>query len=199
MESDLTTRTYLVNNSLTAADVALYGALHPVVVSHPVAGMHLILIYHLQQSQLQPEQYYSHPAITRYFDHIQSRQSVRKAADGLVPAFAPVTFDIDNMPKLERKPDPPKKKEKAVKPAVDTESAAPVVASKKSAAPAKDAQDAGTQKKEKKEKKEKVQPVEGGSGKKSGGGGGGKIAAEDAGEPVPSMIDLRVGHIVDST
>ena len=50
--------------------------------------------------------------------------------------------------------------------------------------------------KEKKEKKEKEKkekkPAE--ENKK----GGKAAAAEDASEPVPSMIDLRVGHIVDS-
>ena len=38
---------------------------------------------------------------------------MRKAAEGLAPAFSPIVFDLDNMPKTERKADPPKKKEKA--------------------------------------------------------------------------------------
>lgn len=33
LDTQLTPRTYLVSNYLTAADVALYGALHPVLVS----------------------------------------------------------------------------------------------------------------------------------------------------------------------
>ena len=44
--------------------------------------------------------------------------------------------------------------------------------------------------------KEKPAPAEGGA--KKAGGKGGAAPAEDAGEPVPSMIDLRVGHIVHS-
>lgn len=103
------------------------------------------------------------------------------------------------MPKLERKADPPKKKDKASKAPASAEVSGAATPAKRSATPAGDAQDAAAQKKEKKEKKEKVKTAEGGNGKKAAGGnGGGKAAAaEDAGEPVPSMIDLRVGHIID--
>lgn len=48
----------------------------------------------------------------------------------------------------------------------------------------------------KKEKKEAAAKGEEG-GKKKGGAASKAAVAEDAGEPVPSMIDLRVGHIVD--
>ncbi|KAH8104556.1 nucleic acid-binding protein [Cristinia sonorae] len=181
LESQLTSRTYLVSNYLTAADVALYGALHPIL------------------SQLQPPQYYSHPAITRYFDHIQNRASVRKTAESLSPAFSLVPFDLENAPKLERKADPPKEKKKPAVPAAegaaapakkekkdkkDKEAAAVSVEAtevKEEAAPA-----AGKAQKKEKKEKEKKPAAE----KKA-------PAAEDAGEPVPSMIDLRVGKIVD--
>jgi len=140
-------------------------------------------------------QYYSHPALTRYFDHIQSRPSVRKAAEPLSPAFSLVTFDLDNAPRIERKADPPKKKEKAPK---GEAVAAPAVAAAKSGA-----DEAAGQKKEKKEKKEakekapQAASAEPTAGKKAGGSKAAPAPAEDAGEPVPSMIDLRVGHIVD--
>lgn len=49
-----------------------------------------------------------------------------------------------------------------------------------------------------KEKKEKKKDSGTADGKKAGGGKAATVA-EDAGEPVPSMIDLRVGHIVDGT
>lgn len=111
-----------------------------------------------------------------------------------------IPFDLENAPKLERKADPPKEKKKAPKAeaapaqAAASSSAAPAPekkSKKADKAPAQPAQEgaegAKTQKKEKKEKK----PAEESSKK-------GKPAAEDAGEPVPSMIDLRVGHIVDS-
>lgn len=47
-----------------------------------------------------------------------------------------------------------------------------------------------------KEKKEKKKDAGAADGKK--GGGKAPAVAEDAGEPAPSMVDLRVGHIVDS-
>ncbi|EGN98402.1 hypothetical protein SERLA73DRAFT_56560 [Serpula lacrymans var. lacrymans S7.3] len=172
LDTQLIPRTYLVSNYLTAADVALYGALHPVL------------------SQLQPPQYYSHPALTRYFDHIQSRPSVRTAAEALSPAFSVVAFDLDNAPAPERKAEPSKKKEKAPK-AQASESVAAKEPEKAAEADAKPQKE----KKEKKEKKKDAAPTEE-SGKKKAGGGG-KAPAEDAGEPVPSMIDLRVGHIID--
>ncbi|KAI0785257.1 hypothetical protein C8Q75DRAFT_723216 [Abortiporus biennis] len=174
LETQLTPKTYLVNNYLTAADFALYGALHPTF------------------SQLQPAQYYSHPALTRYFDHIQTRPSVRKSADSLAPAFSLVTFDLENTPKIERKADPPKqKKEKAAAKGQDSPApSTPAEASKEAPAAAK---------KEKKEKKEK-KPTESGASTPGGKGKGGDkaaAAAADSGEPVPSMIDLRVGKILD--
>ena len=61
------------------------------------------------------------------------------------------------------------------------------------------APEAKTSKKEKKEKEKKPTEAAEGGKKKEKAAGGGKAAAEEAsGEPVPSMIDLRVGHIVDS-
>lgn len=159
-----------------------------------------ILIFS-SQSQLQPPQYYSHPALTRYFDHIQTRPSVRKAADALSPSFPLVSFDLDNMPKLDRKADPPKKKEKAAKasPPEAVESKEKSVKQPKQPKEAVAKEGGEAQKKEKKEKapKEKGAAGDAASGKKAAGGGK-NAPAEDAGEPVPSMIDLRVGHIVDS-
>lgn len=54
--------------------------------------------------------------------------------------------------------------------------------------------------KEKKEKKKDAAAAESGGKKKekaSAPPAGGKAVAEDAGEPVPSMIDMRIGHIID--
>ncbi|KAF7288574.1 hypothetical protein HMN09_01386500 [Mycena chlorophos] len=162
LDAELVPKTYLVSNYLTAADVALYGMLHPTV------------------SKLKPSEYFAHPSVTRYFDHVQSAVPVRTAADAL--SFAQVTFELADAPRVERKVEPPKKKEKKVAPAVNAsappaESTAPP-AVESAPAPAAEAKP----KKEKKEKKEK---------------GCAAAAAEDSGEPVPSMIDLRVGHIVD--
>lgn len=161
LDAQLVSRTYIVSNYLTAADIALYGALHPVL------------------SQLQPAQYYSHPAVTRYFDHIQSAPSVRQSAEALAPAFSLVEFDIENAPKPERKAEPPKKKEKKVEQVAEAVTGAAVTVKDKVAAVVTDAKPG----KEKKEKKKDAVKA--------------PAAGEDAGEPVPSMIDLRVGHIVD--
>lgn len=128
--------------------------------------------------------------MTRYFDHIQSQAVVRQAAEKLAPDFAPVAFDFDSAPKPERKAEPSKKKKKADPVAaedtpVQTKEAAAVEAS--SSAPPEQG------KQQKKEKKEKKKDAGSESAKK-----GAAAEPADAGEPVPSMIDLRVGHIVES-
>jgi len=178
LESLLVPRTYIVSNYLTAADVALYGALHPTL------------------SQLQPAQYYATPAITRYFDHIQTRSSVQTAAQALSPAFSTVPFDFESAPKIERKQEPAKKKEKAPKTVekkgTGENTSVAVKPKENTGEPPKEKE---KKEKEKKEKKQDVGAEEG--SKKNKGGAGGKAPPEDAGEPVPSMIDLRVGHIVD--
>ncbi|KAJ3763692.1 hypothetical protein EV360DRAFT_33074 [Lentinula raphanica] len=181
LNSILVPRTYIATNYLTAADVALYGALHPIV------------------SILQAPEYHSHPSLTRYFDHIQSTSPVRKAADAS-STFTIVNFYLVNTPKIERTAEPPKKKEKKDKaaPAESTSTVPPeAVGTSAGDAPA----DGGkAQKKEKKEKKEKPAANPTNEGKKEGKkAAGGKAAAPavDEGEPVPSMIDLRVGHILD--
>lgn len=97
-----------------------------------------------------------------------------------------MTFDLDNAPKAERKAEPAKKKEKKGDKAAD----APAEAAKEAPAAA----EGKTEGKPAKEKKEKKKDA--GDAKK--GGKATAAPAEDAGEPVPSMIDLRVGHIVDS-
>ena len=128
--------------------------------------------------------------MTRYFDHIQSSPSVRSFADTLAPSFSIVQFDLENAPKTERKAEPSKKKDK--KPPEEAEkSAAPEPSAPVTAAPPP----AG--KAPKKEKKEKKKEDAEDAGKKKASGGGKAAPAADEGEPVPSMIDLRVGHIVD--
>jgi aminoacyl tRNA synthase complex-interacting multifunctional protein 1 len=194
LDSQLVPRTYIVSNYLTAADVALYGALHPVIVC--LIDANKIIIFrsdqHLRQSQLQSAQYYAYPALTRYFDHIQTTPSVRKCAESLAPAFSLVLFDLDNAPKPERKAEAPKKKEKKTDNPADTS----VTAAKdkeKTAAGAVESKTDGKTPKEKKEKKKDS----GADGKKADASKKVAPSAEDAGEPVPSMIDLRVGHIID--
>ncbi|KAK0464535.1 uncharacterized protein EV420DRAFT_1263780 [Desarmillaria tabescens] len=158
LDTELVPRTYIVKNYLTAADVALYGALHPTF------------------AKLQPSQYYSHPALTRYFDHIQSSSPVRNAADPL-SIFPLVAFDFTNAPKIDRNAEPPKK--------------APGAPYQNPLQPA-GRPPKSQQKKEKKEKNKDTAPQD--SEKKKAAG---KAPAAEEGEPVPSMIDLRVGHIID--
>ncbi|KAL0578635.1 G4 quadruplex nucleic acid binding protein [Marasmius crinis-equi] len=173
LESTLTPRTYIATNYFTAADVALYGALHPII------------------SKLEPAQHYSHPSITRYFDHIQSRPPVRKSAETL-SSHSLVTLNFEDAPKLERVADAPKKKEKVPKDAASAP--APDTKAKE------EGKQQNTEKKDKKKEKAAAQPQEAGKKadkKQAGGKAAAKAAPADDGEPVPSMIDLRVGHIID--
>ncbi|KAL0961067.1 hypothetical protein HGRIS_006052 [Hohenbuehelia grisea] len=178
LNGQLLQRTYTVSNYLSAADVALYGALHPIV------------------SKQDSARYYTNSSVTRYFDHIQSLPVVRQAADTLAPQFSPVTFDLSSAPKGERKAEPPKKKKKAdpAQAPIDTTPAAASSAVAASPAPADSAASsapaAKSQKKEKKEKPKKEAAADGGKKK-------GNTEPAESGEPAPSMIDLRVGHIVD--
>lgn len=105
-------------------------------------------------------------------------------------------FDLDNAPAQERKAEPPKKKEK--KPAVE--------AAKEKVSGLKDAvkekvvavSDKVAPKKEKKEKTERKPAAGAGEeGGKKGESPPKQAAAEDVHEPQPSMIDLRVGKIVE--
>src|ERR1700683_5431408 len=124
---------------------------------------------------------------------MQTSPSVRKTADSLTPAFAVVLFDLDNAPKPKRTAEPPKKKDKKA----DNPADATVTAAKdkgKAIASAVEGKNDATAPKETKEKKKDAGAVH---GKKAAGSGKAAASAEDVGEPVPSMIDLRVGHIVD--
>ena len=119
------------------------------------------------QSQLQAPQYYSYPALTRYFDHIQNRPSVREAAAALGSAFAVVPFDLEHAPSIERKADPPKEKKKAAKPAADqvAESSSTPEKKGKKAAAAGGEEVAQGKKEGKKEAKKEAVPAEEGQAK----------------------------------
>lgn len=178
LDAYLVPRTYLVGNDLTAADVAVYGALQPIF------------------TRLQPAQYHSYPSLSRYFDHIQSRPSVRKSAEALAPAFELVRLDFSTAPPIERKALETKKKEKSFKPAVEKD-AAPT--STPAAIDSVVAKKAGRSEGKPPKTKEKQGPAAEKAGKKTGADNdkATSAASEDAGPPVPSMIDLRVGHIVE--
>lgn len=163
--------------------------------------------------------------MTRHFDLLQHTPSVITALSKLPPntlSSTPISIDLDNVPVIERKPEP--KKEKKDKKAVSGD-AAPVKSEGKDTAAGKEAKakkgetaaaaaapsDANNGV-DKKEKKEKVKKEDGGekgaaqSGakpakeKKSGGASGGAPAGAAAAEPEkisPGLIDLRVGKIID--
>jgi aminoacyl tRNA synthase complex-interacting multifunctional protein 1 len=138
--------------------------------------------------------------VTRYFDHIQHRPPIRASAESFGDNFKILAFDLENAPKTERKGEPPKKKEKASKEPVPASTQVSAIESTKEysnfSTPVSGEGEKG-QRKDKKDKQKAVaaEPVnsKGSSSKK------GNVAkpAADEGEPVPSMIDLRVGHIVD--
>ncbi|KAH9065413.1 nucleic acid-binding protein [Lactarius vividus] len=176
LDALLVPRTYLVGNYLTAADVAVYGALQPIF------------------ARLQPAQYHSYPSLSRYFDYIQSRPSVRKSAEALSPAFDLVRLDFSTAPPIERKALEAKKKEKPSKPAekdaAPTSTPAAIESVKKAG---------GSESKPPKTKEKKQGAAVEKDGKKTAADNGKSTpaGAEDAGPPIPSMIDLRVGHIID--
>ncbi|KAJ8509253.1 hypothetical protein ONZ45_g8558 [Pleurotus djamor] len=133
--------------------------------------------------------YFSIPSVTRYFDHIQSQPIVKEAVRSLAPNFSEVPFDLEAAPKLERKAEPSQKKKKANPPAaIPSDAAAPVEAAIEAStlAPAKE-----KPAKEKQPKKEKKKDNSAADQKKAA------AAEADVGEPAPSMIDLRIGRIVD--
>ncbi|KAF8326979.1 uncharacterized protein EI90DRAFT_3146392 [Cantharellus anzutake] len=172
LDTTLSSKTYFVGNESSAADVALYVALHPVILA------------------LLPNEIYAYPSILRYVDHIQQIPSIHRAS-----IFPLLKFDLENAPKPTRVVEPRKEKKKGKEPQPITASVPPAptppaAEGTTSASP----QPVSAGKKEKKKtapggaqnppagKKEKVPPQ--------------PAAGSDAGEPVPSMIDLRVGKIV---
>jgi hypothetical protein len=113
---------------------------------------------------------------------------VRTSAEALAPAFNFVPLDFSAAPRIERKALDTKKKEKPPK---STENSA-------LQAPAANKAEGSETKPVK--KKEKQDPVAGKGEKKKKGAEKPKatpVATEDAGSSIPSMIDLRVGHIVE--
>ncbi|WWC72900.1 methionine-tRNA ligase, beta subunit [Kwoniella pini CBS 10737] len=191
LNEKLTPLTYLYSNSPSSADVSLYAHLHPTLISAP--------------STQHPEK----PSLLRYFLQIQSLESVKSAQKELPNSFPSLDIDLSSLAVPERKAPPPKvKKDKkpaaataggvtetvtnAVNAAASTASAAVSAATETAVNAASAVKDAvvggsapveGGKKKEKKEKKEKAP----------------KPAAvkEEPTGPLPSMIDMRVGKVLD--
>ena len=103
----------------------------------------------------------------------------------MAPDFALVSLDLNNSPKIERKAEPAQSKDKATK-----KSPPEKERERPAAAPLKEVAQEGKEKK----KKEKKQPAE---KNETAAKAPTKGATDDSGPPVPSMIDLRVGKIVE--
>jgi aminoacyl tRNA synthase complex-interacting multifunctional protein 1 len=105
----------------------------------------------------------------------------------LAPDFSLVTFDLDNAPKIERTAESTSTKDKTAKKKVsEKQPEQPSVATPKEVIQE-------TREKKKKEKKPAAAADEAATKTQANL----KAAADDSGPPVPSMIDLRVGKIVE--
>lgn len=197
LDSQLTSLTFLVANTLTLADLALLSSQHKVVASLPASSQHAV------------------PSLVRYVSHIShlaatdARTGPSTAAAGYT-AFDPV---FEGQPPIERKDLAAEKKQKQqakvdkAKGAADEAKAQgkPQVAAVAGAAAASSAQGAaaaesGEKQGKKKEKKAKEGGSGGGGGAGEGGSGGGKKNKNEPAAPtvpLPSMVDLRVGKILD--
>lgn len=196
LDEHLKNKMFVGEGRLTAADVAVFANLQGYM------------------SQASHDTVLSHPNVTRHFDLIQNTQSVASSVaklDASVLSHTPVTFDLDDVPLVERKFESSAKKDKKAKEAVAEGGAVAEKGKGKgkgaeavAATPAGAAAQEGEVKEGKKEKKEKAKKeggaaTEGGKpGKKDksgGGGGGGAPAVPDV--ITPGLIDMRVGLIVD--
>ncbi|CAD6909799.1 unnamed protein product [Tilletia controversa] len=200
LETTLETRTYLAGPSATspsAADYALFAALFSQVSALPAAEQHSV------------------PSVTRFVSHLSQTPHVIAAGAKLEPAITPFEAIFEGMPRVPGRAPPEKpKKEKApgAAGAADADSAKPAKTKGKkpetdAAEGAAKAADAATteeapadgKKDKKKDKKDKAAAAsaEGSKPAKAKGGAGGASSASPAAtEPLPSMVDLRVGKIV---
>ncbi|KAJ9107814.1 hypothetical protein QFC19_002720 [Naganishia cerealis] len=189
LNSKLTPLVYLNSNQPSIADVSLYCEIHPEV------------------SKLEPSGYYAIPSVTRYFDNIQHLKAVNDAR-ALLPnePYWLVNFDLDNMPPLERKVEVKEKKAKKEGTPAATAEAGTGKKEKKEkkaaeqqptestpeAAAAKPVVEGEKPQGQKKEKKPKEKKPEGADNKKPA-----KAAPPPPTGPLPSMIDLRVGKVLE--
>ncbi|GAA5963069.1 hypothetical protein JCM3765_001757 [Sporobolomyces pararoseus] len=170
----LTPKTFVAGESLTAADLAVFAAVHPYIAK----ASHSDLL--------------SHAAVTRHFDHVQNLPVVSTAL-ARSSLFAPVSINVSDVPAVEIKPDVKVKKPKAEGPAEQQPKKAAdkeaVVADKKKA---EQRSENAEQVKEKGEKKPKGEKKEKAPKEKKPA-----PPAPVAEAPAPWMVDLRVGKILD--
>ncbi|KLT45221.1 nucleic acid-binding protein [Cutaneotrichosporon oleaginosum] len=185
LNSKLLPLTYLVGNAPSAADVSLYARLNPVMASAPAT----------QHPEL--------PAVLRYFLHIQEQAGVKAAQKELPNAFPPVDIDVSSLAAPVRVAPPPKvKKEKKEGAAAEGKKD-----KKADKAEKKDKADK-TEKKDKAAKADKEVPAaaaaaaegapkEGKKKEKKEKAPKAPTAPATPAIPMPSMIDLRVGKVLD--
>jgi aminoacyl tRNA synthase complex-interacting multifunctional protein 1 len=117
---------------------------------------------------------------------------VRKSAEALAPSFDLIPLDFSNAPPVERKALGTKKKEKPTE-----NSVSPTPARTAADSPAENKVERSEIKPVKKKEKQGAATEKGGKKKAAEGGKATAAVTEDAGPPIPSMIDLRVGHILE--
>ncbi|KAK1922631.1 putative tRNA binding protein [Papiliotrema laurentii] len=182
--------TYLYSNAPSSADISLYCHLHPSIAAAPSS------------------QHPSQPSVLRYFLQIQSLPPVHSAQSALPNAFPPLDIDITALPTPPRQVIAPVKKEKKAKApagaaaaegqqqgegivaAVTAGAASAAAAVGDAVAAAKDAivgggKDAKKEAKEAKKKEKKEKPAKA------------PVAKEEPAAPAPSMIDMRVGKVLE--
>lgn len=119
---------------------------------------------------------------------------MRKSAEALAPAFNLVPLDFSNTPPVERKAIETKKKEK---PAKSTENSATAAGPTIKDSATANKPESSEAKPVKKKGKQEATAEKDGKKKTTSSANATSTATEDAGSPIPSMIDLRVGHIVE--
>ena len=143
---------------------------------------------------MSPEEYYALPSITRFVDHIQNLPAVARSAG----APAPIAFALSDAPRTTRAADvSSKKKEKAANAEAGAAPApveVPGAGNAAQTALAGGAPPAGGKAGKKGKKASAATSEEPGANKSKGEAA--PATAADAGSPAPSMIDLRVGKII---
>lgn len=117
---------------------------------------------------------------------MQRQPAIRKAADKSEYKFTLINFDLENLPPLVRLSEPYKRK--VTKQSVAYNSEMPLLLSKS---------ERNINEREEKRKEYDITSGTAEVTKRTDSGVRKAPAAEDAGDPLPSMIDLRVGHIID--
>lgn len=130
MDKELESRTFLVGESATAADLSLFASVHPYIVSlssasdcepsaRPAPTLNLPATNSLRASVKQASAthsaHLSHPAVSRHFDQIQHLPELQPVLGNLFTP-AEVKIDVDNVPVVEIKQEAKVKKPKAPQP-----------------------------------------------------------------------------------